>query len=368
MAFLTRSNRILGVAFVCVLVAGTIGTAISMIADRSSFPAVSSWKKIPSRFETFLNDHIAGRTSLLDLGARVRIDSLGTSPTPRVWIGSEGMLFYNHRVDLAAEYVGEAAEEQCVRHWAALTRARRDWCEARGIPFVMIVVPDKQSVYAELLPPMIRHRQSDSVLDRLIELCKTAPTIRLLDLRADLRAAKTEFPTYRLSDTHWTPFGCWRGYSRAVEALSVDFPNVVPRPWSQLQIEVAPFSGGDTWRLLGLSRPPPVEEYPCFRLLDSKATSQTQRVDLHDEDRLGHLRPVVWTNPTANGPHIVLFGDSFIDRDFQELLAQHCQRLVIVPTFEMIESIIEQERPDAVIFETVERSILATRPRLPKSR
>jgi hypothetical protein len=339
-----------------------------MIADRASFPAVTSWKKIPARFEAFLNDHIAARTTLLDLGARVRIDSLGSSPTPRVWIGSNCMLFYNHRVDLAGDYVGETAEEQCVRHWAALTRARRDWCEARGIPFLMMVVPDKQSVYPELLPPVIRHRRGDSVLDRLIEHWQTVPTVPILDLRSDLRAAKTEFPTYRLNDTHWTPYGCWRGYCRLVEALAVNFPNLVPRRWSQLQVEMAPFSGGDTWRLLGLSRPPPVEEYPCFRLSNSKATSQTQRIDLPDEDRLGHLDPVVWTNPTTNGPCIVLFCDSFVDRDFQELLAQHCRRLVIVPTFEMIESIIEHERPDAVIFETVERSILATRPRMPKSR
>lgn len=361
-------GRALGVAFIGVLAFGSIKTAVSMIADRASFPTVSSWKKAPARFESFLNDHVAARTTLVDFAARVRIDTLESSPTPRVWIGSDQMLFYNHRADLAADYAGETGEQNCVRHWSSLTIARRDWCESRGIPFFMLVVPDKQTVYSERLPPVIRRRRGEVMLNSLLENWRTEPAVRVIDLRSDLRTAKALAPVYRLADTHWTPFGCWHGYRRTLDALATTCPGLVPRAWSTLHLETAPFSGGDIWRLLGLLREPPVEEYQCFRLVESIATSRTERIDLPDEDRLGHLHPVVWTNEKVKGPRVVLFGDSFVDRDFQELLAQHCRRLVIVPTFEMIESIIEQERPDAVIFETVERSILATRPRFPKSR
>lgn len=367
-SFERMAQRLLGVVFVIVLATAAIGSAASMFVDRAAFPETSSWKKIPARFETFLNDHVAGRSRLLDLGARLKMDALDSSPTPRVWIGSKGMLFYNHRADLAADYVGADAENRCVEHWSALTRARRDWCQKRGIPFWMLVVPDKQNVYTERLPPAIRYRQGDSVYDRLWHQWQVDQPISTIDVRTDLRDARFVSPVYRLCDTHWTPYGCWLGYCRTVEALAIHWPNLMPRSWSSLAVEKAPHSGGDLWRLLGLSRDPPAEEYPSFRLPDSKASAETQRIDLPDEDRLGHLHPVVWTNASVTGPRVVMFCDSFVDRNFQELLAQDCSRLVIVPTFEMIESIIEQERPDAVIFETVERSILATRPRLPKWR
>jgi alginate O-acetyltransferase complex protein AlgJ len=354
------AHRLLAVVFLAMLTAGWIGGAVNMIAQRAEFPTVTSWKKLPARFETFLNDRLLGRSLLLNANAQLKLSILDVSPTPRVWVGSDGMLFYNHRTELPAICAGEAGEAQCFVHWSQLVRRRRDWCQTRGLPFHLLVVPDKQSVYPELLPPAIRNRHDNGVLERLVESWKLAPCIDVIDLRDHLRAAKATMQIYRLSDTHWTPYGCWRGYCRTVEALGLR-----PRPWNEFNLANWPFAGGDVWRFLGLSGPTPVEEYPCPRLSNSRAVKTDETVAIPEEDRLSHNRPAVWINAASKGPRVVLFCDSFADHLFQELLAQHCARLVIVPTYEMIQGIVETERPDVVICETVERSILATRPRWP---
>jgi alginate O-acetyltransferase complex protein AlgJ len=352
--------RALAIVFLAALTATWIGSAVSMLAHSNAYPETSSWKKFPARFESFLNEHLVARTTLLDCNARLKVDVFGVSSTARVWIGSDGMLFYNHRAAMPAELVGEGAEAKCIEHWGRLVRARRDWCASRNYQFLTLVVPDKQTVYAERLRPVIRNRQSDGVLDRLFAQWNDAPAVTTIDLRGELIAGKSTQAVYRLGDTHWTPYGCWLGYCCTIGAL-----NRAAHSWSDLPISTERFSGGDVWQLLGLTRPPPLEEYPCPHLHNSPAKCTIEPVGIAERDRLSHLSSVVWTNASCFGPRVVLFCDSFADDLFQQFLAQHCVRLVVVPTYEMIESIIERERPDVVICETVERSILETRPRLP---
>jgi alginate O-acetyltransferase complex protein AlgJ len=357
------SRRLLAVVVIAGLVAGWLGTATTMLFRRAEFPDVSSYKKYPARFEHFLNEDLAARSTLLDAHARLHIEVLRDSPTARVWIGTRGMLFYNHGVDLPEDLIGPLALENAVRHWSELIRARSRWCGARGVRFLALVVPDKQSVYAEQLPPPIRHRRGNGALIRLVNEWREEPTVPALDLRNELRFARMTMATYRRFDTHWTPYGCWLAYHRTSEALGL-----TPREWRDMDLTNVDCSGGDAWRLLGLNDTPPEERYLSPRLSDTPSHCTKEGLELADGDRLSHLEPVTWTNAATNGPKIVLFCDSFAGELYQQLLAQHCSRLVVVPTYEMIESIIERERPDAVVCEFVERSIQATRPRMPDPR
>src|SRR5262245_29510845 len=81
--------------FLAPLAVAAGGVAALMFADRQAYPTVSSWKKAPSGFEGFLNNRLAGREALLGWNSRLRLDLLHVSPTPRVWVGDGGWLFYN---------------------------------------------------------------------------------------------------------------------------------------------------------------------------------------------------------------------------------------------------------------------------------
>src|SRR5207237_6794352 len=111
------------------------------------------WKQFPGRFEAALTDHLAGRDALVGWHARLAVNGLGASPTPRVWVGPDGWLFYNYRVDAVPSRQAAAAVAEVYDRWAAAARAWADWCAARGARLVVVVVPDKQSVYPELVPP-----------------------------------------------------------------------------------------------------------------------------------------------------------------------------------------------------------------------
>src|SRR5439155_2598946 len=170
------------------------GTAVSyarMAADR--FP-VPGWRMrdlrwYPTQFEDALSDHLPGREALLGWHARFKLHTLHTSPTPRVWLGTDGSLFYNHWADVKTTNLAVHLE-RAVERWGAVMRGRRDWCEARGIHFLVIVVPDKQTIYRERLPAVVRDRLDERVLDRVLERWRAEPAVRVVDLRPEFLAAK----------------------------------------------------------------------------------------------------------------------------------------------------------------------------------
>lgn len=333
-----------------------------MLLDLNEFPSVSSWKKLPNRVESFLSDHLPGRQSLVGWNARLRTGLFGASPTPRVWIGADGWQFFNHRADMEPDFDAAATAE----NWNKLMRSRHNWCREHGAQFLIVAAPDKQSVYPEFLPERIRQRTGDGLLDRAVELWRADPAIATLDLRTELLHGKTTAPVYLKNDSHWSPYGCWCGAMRLIDSMTALNSATPPLSPSDFEFGQAPIELADTWRLLGLPRDPPVEQCRWPRLRERRATIADESVLMASGDGLDHLRPVVWTRPDGIGPRVVLFGDSFADERFQEILAQCCSRLVFVPTYQMPASILERERPDVVIVQFVERALHCEKPWSPR--
>lgn len=353
----SAGRRGLAMLFVAALAITSGPTLLAMLLNADRFPDFSSWKKFPARFESFVNEHLAGRGACVATIARIKVLSLNASTTPKVWIGNDGWLFFNHAADLHPTLAAEPELTSTIDAWDRLLRWRRDWCRRLGVPLVFVVAPDKQTIYPEHLPPVIREREPSHVLDRVLDRLRVEPALPVVDLRADFRAAKEIDQMYLRTDSHWSPFGCWRGYARTVEALAMKSIE-----WQTQSVYRTASNPGDLWRLLGVpgSPPPDVVAYP--RLADPAASLTDEVVPLADDDRLNHLRPAVWARKDGRGPRVILFCDSFADERFQELLAQHCSRLVVVPTYQMTMSLIERERPDAVVIQVVERALMTQRP------
>src|SRR5689334_9587138 len=105
----TASNRLLACLVLAGLAYAFIASTVAMIRGIDTFPELSSWRKFPARFEAFLNEHLPGRVRILDANAKLRVETLGISSAPRVLLGTGGMLFFDPRPELAAEFVGEQA-------------------------------------------------------------------------------------------------------------------------------------------------------------------------------------------------------------------------------------------------------------------
>lgn len=355
-------RRLSAIAFFSLLFIAGIGTLLNALLNRSQFPSVSSWKKLPNRVEAFLADRIPGRARMVGWNAQLRTGLLGGSSNPRVWIGSDGWLFFNHLADAEPDF-GAATTAQS---WNSLMRSRQDWCRQNGMKYRVLAAPNKQSIYPERLPARIRERATDDLLDRTLNLWSISPAVAALDLREELARGKSVAPTYLKNDSHWSPYGCYRGALRTIDSLSMQCTAMPLLSADDFEFDIASMNVADTWRLLGLPGDAPSEKclWPCLRA--SQARIADEAIELDAGDGLDHLRPVVWVRPDGVGPRVVLFGDSFADERFQEILAQCCSRLVFVPTYQMPTSILERERPDIVIVQFVERALQCEKPWAPR--
>jgi hypothetical protein len=324
--------------------------------DKIAEFARTSWRYLPTWAEANFNDHLAARSALVDWHGRVKADWLQTSPSPRVWLGRDGWLFYNHTADAGFVPPSDPVMPARLDRWAAALSARRAWLAERGINYLLVMVPNKQSVYTEMVPRLARHR-GPTPLDGLLERCGHDSDLHMLDLRPVLRASRQFGRLFWQTDTHWAPVGDYAGYAATVDALTRWYPGDGPVPWSEFQARPMRLPVGDLARLTGLDHERTEDVPRLERLTPSHVWRLGEAVNVPADTKLGHVDSEVWVSDQPNRPRVVLLGDSFADHDYCSLLAEHCSRLVRVGTYQDQQALIERERPDVVIFEFVERML-----------
>ena len=114
-------------------------------------------------------------------------------------------------------------------------------------------------------------------------------------------------------------------------------------------------NGGDLSGLLGLSEDLPETEVILLRPARPAAREAEPGVAVDPHAAPEHL-PFASEIADLTKPRAVVLGDSFMI-GLRPFLAEHFQRIVFLTTQEFPTDVIEKERPDLVIEETLERSL-----------
>src|SRR5579862_5989784 len=113
--------------------------------------------------------------------------------------------------------------------WKSYLEHRQQWLSAKGIKFLFVVAPDKESVYPEFLPPTIKSTSAQLAVDQLARyLRETHSSVDLLSLREPLLDARTreQERLYYKQDSHWNSLGAYYGYEAIIRRLSQWFPTL----------------------------------------------------------------------------------------------------------------------------------------------
>ena len=158
-----------------------------------------------------------------------------------------------------------------------------------------ILVPDKSTVYPEHLPPSVTRVHPQSRLEQLLEYLSKHSDVPVVDLRRAMLAAKRQRSVYYRTDTHWNGWGEYVAYREIMEAPARHFPELGPRPQSSFRPEIRPAEfSGDMAGMAGL----------------------------------------------------------------QPLLSEHFRRAVYVRSLKFSQQVLDQEKPDIVVHQMVERSLM----------
>jgi hypothetical protein len=270
-----------------------------------------------------------------------------------VVVGKGGWLFYAgyHALDNYRNI--HPLTEQELGAWATLFAARRDFLKARGTKFVVIIPPEKHSIYAEYLPMRITKLGRLSRLDQLVAYFRQHSIVPLIDIRGALLQAKSEKrPLYFHTDTHWNAFGAYVGYRQLMAELTPAFPTLRPVRESEVEV-VRTLRLGDLARMLG--------DTSLGEVCDDASLSPLIRL-IPD----GPTRSISIRSGGEGLPTLVIFCDSF-GTALVPLLSQTFRRVVWVATPNLLDrELIDREKPDVVMVVMIERTLMAPAPSDPR--
>jgi alginate O-acetyltransferase complex protein AlgJ len=319
-------------------------------------------KTFPEAFDDFYNDHYGLRGALIRAHGFFRHRLLRVS-SMKVLIGKAGWL-YTTEQGAIDDYLGQAPFTSGQLSYLRNTlEGKQAWLAQRGIRYLFVIVPDKQTVYPEHLPDSIRPYGGVTRRMQLVnELSRSY--VSYLDLTDTLMKAKECCAVYYVSDSHWTPIGKLIGCSRICERLARWFPWVRPMGldeftvrrrqelcdlghelglprWSDIGCDDITLAAGNLPAVSNLTLPP-----------GFMVPGQYVR-----RSRLATLDP-------AGRGRLLVFSDSFLDTGFDQTSLLPLMRpfkrsvFVIMPADSRVFGpLVEQEHPDVVIEELAERMI-----------
>ncbi len=322
------------------------------LADRPGIPRTfPELTRYSENWLRFYRDHFGWRNTLIRAVAVTRFSGLRDIMDGNVVIGKNGWLFFRPEGDqnfLAFRGLNPLSSPQ-LDAWQNLLETRRAWLAARGIPFLVVVPPDKETIYPEYLPPELRPVRPESRLDQLVNrLAESHSPVHFLDLRPALLAAKPTGRLYRRTDTHWNDSGAFVGYRQIIHAVKDLLPqwNIVPQTLDDFTPEPTGPEIGDLARMMDMP-----DRYPDAEVLLAGKSHYPVPADLMTREHV-----VITDNGNPRLPRLVFVRDSF-GIALAPMLGPHFSRIAYAFQIRMDPVLIQSEKPDLVIDEFVERDL-----------
>ena len=302
----------------------------------------------PAQFSKYYRDHLPYRIPMVALNTRLMFEGGNISPARYVMTGSDGMLFFNSRFlednsDSLADFLhtNRYTPEQLERLKTILERVQA-FCAGRGIRFALLLLPNKSTIYPERMPLVFqRNVTGESRLEQLTEYLRSHTSIPVINPTPELLAAKEKHPEqlYFNSDTHWNHLGAYIGTRTLMRELTPEIP--VPE-LGTYSIQNRRDYYGDLWRLINATS-----------RVDDNYFPEIPGVNFDTERYVvGHR--LTLDNPEAPGGRLMMLRDSY-SFYMTPYLGKYFKRVDLVTQGPLPVSLIEQTKPEIVVFEVLER-------------
>ena len=325
---------------------------------KAPLPATFS-AKFPVEFDAYYQDHFPFRSFLIRKFYTIR---KSIKDNPKVIMGDQDWIFLNSapfdtyaKVDnTVGAFTGKsllnAEELAALRDSLA---AQKKYFADRGASFLIMLPPNKMTVYGEYAPKAYRKLRAPKSQYEQTEEAAAEAGIPFINLKKVFYGAKGENLLYYKTDTHWNNYGAYLATAKLAEALGGTVP-----PVESILSDRVPC--GDNFRMSGAAG---------------------ECIDIHFEPLVSFSAPAVKCTQGINEGHLICANDAapikkrvVIARDsFTEKMLPYISRLFQraillwsgkVSDEEMFD-IIEKEKPDYVIYNYAERNASKLNKELP---
>jgi alginate O-acetyltransferase complex protein AlgJ len=315
---------------------------------------------------SFLEHHYGFRDLLISANNYLDTFVLDSStPSSQVLVGRDGWLFLSREGsgrDILEEFRSSAhLPEAPLADIARALEWRREWLAARGIRYLVVLAPNKNTVYPEKLPKNLVPADPGHHLRELDTYLRRHTTVELLDMTPVLLERKKTEQVFYATDSHWNANGAFAAYQALMTVLKREFPAIVPLDRRRFEVESYKWVSGDLPFMMGLSK-----FFPEKRIIYRNKDWYKARGKSYD----GPMEPWFTTMPQASFsdnaalPRVVVLHDSFwwemipfVGESFSEALYAWCLPASTKAFRHFDEALITRFHPDIVIEEFTERFI-----------
>ncbi len=324
--------------------------------DLNLLTDVSTWHAYTASIESFFNDHYGLRNSLIHANSVLNIKYFNISPRIDIILGKDGWLFYDSPSDGVSmkDYYGKVpySETELIEIKTNLLRLKNK-LDARNIDLVMVLVPNKNTIYEEFLPNYIQQKRGSFTRADQVHVVAKELGLHFIDTRTVLLDAKKTYPypLYYKTDSHWNNLGAYIAVKEVLQeigdmgyATNTVYKKKDPIIYSKDNFNIHDLSKyinseiktNDPEIIIDLKR--------NYEYKEIKHPIYNQQPDSYVETSLKNL----------SYPKAVIFRDSFAIRMIP-YLSESFSKAVYVWNRNIDFTIINKEKPDIVIIEFVER-------------
>lgn len=313
--------------------------------------SLSEMKEFPKLYQTYFDDNFGFRNTLVRGSYLYHAKLLRTSPSDSVILGRNGWLYYSGTGELE-DYRGitHFSESQLFRY-AELLNWKKAWLAEMGIRYLLIIAPNKSTIYPEHLPKGYGRVRQETGLDELIAYLRQNTDLEVIDLRDQLLQRKSERNLFKRTDTHWNNYGAFLAYREIVRPLASWFPTIKPFDFSDFTVTAEKCSSGDLAAMMGGQEFLSDENYA---FVPKKPLSSVMC------DKMDRPERFTMTNGIPGLPRAVIFRDSFFSA-VVPFISEHFNTSRYIKSdwneHTPIGGLITKYRPNVVIEEIVERKL-----------
>ncbi len=264
-------------------------------------------------YEKYYNDNFRFRDFLINRYNHIRYSLFKTSPVDSVLIGKDGWLFLLEEggINLEKYYFSYCMfSESDLVLWETRLKERSDWAGSLGCEYIYVIVPNKQTVYPEMMPDGMDLPSSETMSGQMINyLSGREPGDCLIDLREYFLKKKRARRLYQKTDTHWSRFGAFLAYRAVIRSLSGRTGlDIRPDHIKKFDLISINREGGDLARMLYLGKKKFRENELILKRKIDLTIEEGEAVSGGLSGNIGWKK-----NPAANMQPMLFIHDSFGD-------------------------------------------------------
>jgi hypothetical protein len=315
-------------------------------------PDQSFNKHILSDFENWFNDNLGWRDRFTMLNTKIQYHLFGHITKSDTMMGRDQWLYYvTPEIIRDYQHLNLPSDTELAAIGGQFQKIS-DYLQAKGIPSLYMMVPDKKTVYPENYPDTILQVGEKSRTDVLIDYMSKYTDVNFFTPEPALKAAKLEATVYseRVDNAHWNSYGAFVGYQELMSRVKQLNPKVKVLKWDDFEITREEQS---------------IKIYNALKFTESgyvfnwKVPTTASRV----EGLLDNI-PIIYpdysytyVNADKNLAKALVVGDSYFYGHLIPFLAESFSEFTFVHTENMgnFEKIVNIVQPDIVIYENAER-------------